>query len=177
MMDRVMRQFVLLLILAIAGTGHAQLVELHDSGDSVPLEPYIVNLLAGDDDAGVLKGLRFPLVSSLQRSVLPMDGARVFEPKWLTQDIFVIGTDEHSLAWLNFNHAAMQQLGARGIVVAAANEAEFKLAQRVAKPILLAPAISPWLEQRLRRAGVDVYPVLIRRDGTAHQIVGGAAWR
>lgn len=164
--------FAAMALAASAGSVHAQLVVLHDSGKAVPLEPYISYMLAGTDQPGVLAGLRFPLRSGLSRGLLQRDGIRAFDARWLTQSVFVMGTDPHSLNWLEFNQTRLQQLRAWGLVVASGSEHEFKRAQEIAGPIPLAPAISPWMEAQLRRAGVGVYPVLIHANGTVHQRLG-----
>ncbi|RMX08138.1 integrating conjugative element protein [Corticibacter populi] len=164
------------LVFFLSMPSHAQqavLTQLHDSGRTVPLEPYMAYMVAGDDQDGVLPGLRFPLVTALHRGVLPQDGLQVFDAQWMTQDVFLIGTDEDSLLWLRYNKQRLEQLGAWGVVVASQDEPAFKVAQAEAAPLALAPATSRWLEQQLLRAGSSVYPVLLRRDGTVQQILKG----
>lgn len=149
------------------------LTQLHDSGRTVPFEPYLAYMVAGDDQDGVLTGLRFPLVSPMHRGVLPQENLKVFDAQWMTQDVFLIGTDEDSLLWLRFNKPRLEALGAWGLVVASQDAHAFKQAQEQAAPLALAPATSYWLQQQLMHAGVQVYPVLLRRDGSVQQILRG----
>ncbi|WP_404299138.1 PFL_4695 family integrating conjugative element protein [Alicycliphilus denitrificans] len=145
---------------------------VHDSGRSVPLAPYVAQLVGDADDPGVLEGLRFPFGAGLLRSgVLAQDGVQVFDPAWLTQSMFVLAADELSLRWLAFNHDKLVQLQAVGIVVQAGSPVAFKVLQRMASPLRLAPETSSWLSQRLVDVGAGVYPVLVHSTGKAHQIL------
>ncbi|WP_254303013.1 DUF2859 domain-containing protein [Comamonas thiooxydans] len=92
---------------------------IHDSGKSVPLAPYVAQIVGGTDEANVLDGLRFPFRSQLRGGVLKQDGVQVFNGQWLTQPMFVIGADDASLRWVAFNHKKLIQLNAVGIVVQA----------------------------------------------------------
>lgn len=145
---------------------------VHDSGRSVPLAPYVAQLVGDADDPGVLEGLRFPFGAGLLRSgVLAQDGVQVFDPTWLTQPMFVLAADELSLRWLAFNHDKLVQLGAVGIVVQAGSPVAFKALQRMAQPLRLAPETGTWLSQQLATVGAGVYPILVHSTGKAHQIL------
>ena len=76
---------------ALAGV---ELEMIHDSGKSVPLAPYVAQIVGGTDEANVLDGLRFPFRSQLRGGVLKQDGVQVFNGQWLTQPMFVIGADD-----------------------------------------------------------------------------------
>ncbi len=144
---------------------------LYDSGKAVPMAPYLNYLVAGVDQSGVMADLRFPLRSRLRPGVLDAPGRRVFDSQWLVQPMFLIGSDQGSMGWLKLNHERLQAMHAWGVVVDAPNETAFKILQRAADGISLAPAQGPWLDAQLLQAGVSVYPVLIQNDGTARQIL------
>lgn len=145
---------------------------IHDSGRSVPLAPYVAQLVGDADDPGVLDGMRFPFGAGRLRSgVLAQEGVQVFDPTWLTQPMFVLAADELSMRWLAFNHDKLVQLQAVGIVVQAGSPVAFKALQRMAAPLRLAPETGSWLSQRLVQAGAGVYPVLVHSTGKAHQIL------
>ena len=147
-------------------------VVIHDSGRSVPLAPYVAQLVGSADDPGVLEGLRFPFGARLLRSgVLPQEGVQVFNSHWMTQPIFVLAADDLSLRWLAFNHDKLVQMQAVGIVVQAGSPMAFKALQRMAAPLRLAPETGTWLSQRLADVGAGVYPVLVHSTGKAHQIL------
>lgn len=146
---------------------------LHDSGRSVPLSPYLAQLVGDADAPGVLDGIPFPLRTSLQSAVLPQDGTQVFDPTWLTQPMFVVAADEISMRWLAFNHDKLVQLQAVGIVVQAANPRAFNALHKLALPLHLTAETSPWLASRLHQAGAGVYPLLVQTNGRVFQILEG----
>ena len=63
------------------------------------------------------------------------------------------------------HQAALQRMGAAGIVVSAADEAAFKALQRAAPALPLGSVQGAWLEGRLLARGIKAYPVLIGLDG------------
>lgn len=140
---------------ALAGV---ELEMIHDSGKSVPLAPYLAQIVGGTDEANVLDGLRFPFRSQLRGGVLKQDGVQVFNGQWLTQPMFVIGADDASLRWVAFNHKKLIQLNAVGIVVQAATPSAFKLLQQVASPLQLAPDTGAFLANTLIAKGAPVFP-------------------
>lgn len=152
----------------------AQLPQVvYDSGRSVPLAPYVAQLVGDADDPAGIDERLFPLRTSLQSAVLPLDGLQVFEPTWLTQPMFVLAADDISIRWLAFNHAKLLQLNAVGIVVKSSSAAAFRALQKMAAPLPLAPETSSWLAARLHKAGAGVYPVLVQTNGQVFQILGG----
>jgi integrating conjugative element protein (TIGR03765 family) len=151
------------------------LVTIYDSGESLPMAPYISHLLAGNDQPGVLPGLVFPLRSQLRPAVLAADQVQVFAPRWMTQPVFVVGDDDISLKWLRHNEGKLRHMGAWGLVVQARDARHFKGMQKLFEGMPLAPVQSPWLEQRLIKKGAGVFPLLIQADGVARQIVPSQA--
>lgn len=147
--------------------GGAALRTLDAGGASVPIDPYFSYLIAGQEQPGVLQGLRFPMLSQLVPGVLAARSGPVLDARWLTQPIFVVGADAGSQAWLRRHHAALRRLGASGVVVAAESAEAFKQVQRAADGLPIAPALGSWLTGRLLAAGVRVVPVLIELDGHA----------
>lgn len=153
---------------AVAGT---ELDVIHDSGHSVPLAPYVAQLVGGPEDAAVVDGLRFPFGGTLKPGVLQRDGLPVFSSKWLTQPVFVVAADELSMRWVAFNHSKLIQLNAVGVVVQAASPLAFKSLQRLASPLHLAPDTGAFLASKLGSAGAGVFPLLVHSDGRAFQIL------
>ena len=147
------------------------LTVIHDSGRAIPHAPYLTYLTAGHGGSGVLPGFRFPIRARLGAGVLHQDAIEVFDAQWLTQPMFVLGTDRASVLWLKHNRARLSAMGAWGVVIAAPDAPSFKTLQGFAEGIPLAPSQGPWLDRRLAKAGVNAYPVLIGTDGRAHQIL------
>ena len=169
------------LALQVLGAGaHAQglapvsqpLEVVHDSGRSVPLSPYLAQLVGDADDPGALAGVPFPFMTRHLRSgVLPQDGVRVFDAAWMTETTFVIAADDLSMRWLAFNHDKLVQAQAVGIVVQARTPAAYQAMQRLARPMRLAQDSGAWLSERLAATGAGVYPLVVHTDGRAYQIL------
>ena len=128
-----------------------------------------IDVLPGEEQPGVMSGLRFPMTSRLEPGIFEGRSRQALDPRWLTQPIFVIAAEPDSLVWLQRNRAALHAMSATGVVVSAVNEEAFKIIQREAKGLPVAPALDPWLQDRLMAAGVNVVPVLIQIDGHASQ--------
>lgn len=145
---------------------------IHDSGRSVPLTPYVAQLIGDADDPTGIDARLFPIRSSLKSSVLTTEGLQVLDPTWLTQPMFVLAADDVSVRWLAYNHTKLLQLNAVGIVVQSPSAKAFKALQKMAMPLHLAPESSPWLASRLHQAGAGVYPLLVQTNGRVFQILG-----
>ncbi len=148
-----------------------ELTVIHDSGHAIPLAPYLSYLTAGSGQPGVLPDFQFPILARITAGVLTKEDVAVFEARWLTQPMFVLGADQASALWLRHNHARLSAMGAWGVVIAAPYKASFKALQQFAEGIPLAPSQGAWLGERLAGAGVNAYPVLIGTDGRARQIL------
>ncbi|MFN3493257.1 MAG: PFL_4695 family integrating conjugative element protein [Hydrogenophaga sp.] len=159
----------------------AGLVVIAEAGPSVPVTPYLGHLLAGRDQPGVLPGVKFPLSSQLQAD--PVAAARdtaartaaVFNPAWMVQPIFVLGTDTPSREWLQRHRHSLLSQGATGVVVQAGSEREFKAMQSMVPELTLIPAVGPWLEKTLMAAGVSHYPLWVDTRGVVHSAPDMAA--
>ena len=148
-----------------------QLTVIHDSGHAIPLAPYLSYLTAGSGQPGVLPDFQFPIRAPITAGVLTTEDIVVFEARWLTQPMFVLGADQASALWLRHNHERLSAMGAWGVVIAAPDKASFKALQQFSEGIPLAPSQGSWLGGRLAEAGVNAYPVLIGTDGRARQIL------
>lgn len=163
-----------LLLVCAPSVAWAGLNVIADAGPSVPVAPYLGHLLSGQNQPGVLPGVRFPLITHLKAD--PEMAAQeagaitspVFNPAWVVQPIFVLGTDANSLRWLHHHRPALIAQGATGVVVHATSERDFKTLQSTATELTLIPAVGPWLEQTLLAAGVKHYPIWIDAQGRVH---------
>ncbi len=142
-----------------------------DAGPAVPASPYFSFLIAGEDQDGVLKGVRFPMISQLRPEPLGQASPAVLDSRWMTQPIFVIGADERSYAWLQQHAQDLRRSGAAGLVLSAANVEAFKRVQRLASQhnLPIAPGPDQWLEQQLMDHGVGVMPLVIGLDGRVQE--------
>ena len=142
-----------------------------DAGPAVPASPYFSFLIAGEEQAGVLQGVVFPMVSRLRPAPLAGASPAVLDGRWMTQPIFVIGADARSHDWLERHAEALRQSGAAGLVLSAPSAEAFKRVQRLASQhnLPLAPGPDPWLEQQLIDHGVGVVPLVIGLDGRVQE--------
>lgn len=76
--------------------------------------------------------------------------------------LFLVGDDDRSHAWLRQHHAALQALGAVGLVVNVTSPADLDALRRQAPGLTLSPVSGDDLAQRL---GLRHYPVLITATG------------
>jgi integrating conjugative element protein (TIGR03765 family) len=152
-----------------------ELQVIYDSGQSVPASPYLGYLIgqpdaAHDGHAGdeVMQGLRFPIVSRLKPGLLDRE-RKVFDARWLTQPVFIVGADARSLRWLRANRTRLNAISAWGLVAQAASNGDFRGIQAIAPELRYAPSVGHWLDDHLMAAGVAVYPLLIDTGGVARQ--------
>lgn len=170
-MRRFSRMLVRLLLVALTAlplaSPCADLIVIHDGAGSVPLGTYYGHLVAGVDQPGVLPGTKFPLVTRLKPGQLAgINVAKgLFEAHWLAHPIFVLGTDVLSFQWMQLHRQTLTELGASGLVIEASSETDFKDLQSFAGGLSLAPVRGDWLEQKLKSAGITVYPLVVMPDG------------
>lgn len=163
----------------VAGVAQAAPVEaVFDSGRSIPIQPYLAVPGSSPEAAGSESGAErsgvpppvFPVTSSLRRGVLAHE-VPVFDRSLLTQALVVTGTDRHSMAWLLLHRARLAAIDAKVVVVQAHAPQHLALARSMLPGLPIVLRNSRWIEDRLRAAGADVYPLLIGTDGKARQIL------
>lgn len=157
---------------AIADMQPEALQQVFAGDDSVPAAPYFAALIAGDEQDGVGEGYRFPMQSQLlQPGVLTAEGLPVFNPKWMTQTLAVVGDDSASLKWLALHQKRLASLNTTVLVVSAQSEQSFKDLQKLVSGLPIVPDTGVWLQCRLVAARVPVYPLFIGLDGRARQVI------
>jgi integrating conjugative element protein (TIGR03765 family) len=134
----------------------------------VPVGPLLAQA-AADASPGAAVEVVYPV-----RTPGLVPGRLVGQPRWphaqwLTQPLFLVGADEASRRWLRRHRAALQAMGASGLLVQARSAADLAAVQQEAPGILIAAAASPWLLARLRELNAAVLPLLIRADGVLTQ--------
>lgn len=151
--------------------GNAPLIPI-DAGPGVPVSTYYGHLMPGENQP--LAEIELPIVSRLVPGRLKASRQPVLEAKWLTQPVFLIGTDPASLDWLQHHGAALRRLGATGIVMAAPDPAALQRALKLAgeQALTLSPGPDHWLEDKLIAKGAGVLPLLIDLEGRATQEPG-----
>lgn len=182
---------MLVLTWALAAQGAAQpLPVAHDAGAAVPVAPYLLAVLAPQEDSGAGgtasdpaaedgPSRSAPLAAPYPVSTPGMFPARLMgaprwpDAQWLTQPVILLGTDPASAAWLTQHRDRLLALRAAALVVQAASAAEFQRLQRLAPGLAMAPLPSPWLAARLAHLGAAVLPLAMLPDGTLTQDLAG----
>ena len=157
---------------ALAAPRAAEQPKVIDAGPAVPVSVYTSQLVAGEDQTGVLEGITFPIRSRLKPGRL-LRPVRVLDAAWMTQPILLLGSDPASEGFLKQHSARLNAMTTVGLVLNAESPAAFKHLQRLAQPLPLAPGPDGWLENELVSRGVTVLPILIQLDGVAVQHMGG----
>lgn len=165
-------------VLALSASGsllaHPPLIVVEDRGGTTSALPYYraLNLRPSSDPAeaptiqvpqppkrGVSEANMLPVRSAL---LTPGDVApQVIQAPGLAP-LFLVGDDDRSHAWLRQHHAALQALGAVGLVVNVASPTGLDALRRQVPGLTLSPVSGDDLAQRL---GLRHYPVLITATG------------
>ena len=113
-----------------------------------------------------MEGQKFPIRTMLKPGRL-LGPVKVLDDRWMTQPILILGDDPASVTVLKQHNKALHDMGVTALVLSAKTPQTFKVVQRAAQAVAVAPGPDSWLEQLLVSKGVTVYPVLIRLDGMA----------
>lgn len=162
-----------LLLWALAA--HAQpLPVAHDAGPGVPIGQHLAPVLVPLDRSGATALVQFPVHTPGLAPGRLVGSPRWPESQWLTQPVFLVGTDAGSRRWLQQHRHHLREMQAAGLVVQAPSDAAFQRLQALAEGLPLAPAPAPWLSQRLAALHAAVLPLLMLPDGTLTQRPAGA---
>jgi integrating conjugative element protein (TIGR03765 family) len=149
--------------------GSAKPVIIHDTGNTVPSVQYLSHVLHGTDRDDESPLVSFPVsTKNMTPGDLRQQGKRLPNAQWMTQPVFILGSDPLSRSWLVHNNVALSRLQAAGIVVSVPDAQTFKELQRIST-VPLAPAPAPALVLALRQIGVKVYPIVVLTDGVVTQ--------
>lgn len=154
--------------------GAQPLPVVHDAGPGVPIGALLAPVLAPQERSGASPLVQFPV-----RTPGLVPGRLAGRPRWpdaqwLTQPVFVIGSDAGSRRWLQQHRHQLLEMQAAGLVVQAPDDAAFQQLRVLGDGLTLAPAPAPWLSQRLAALRAAVLPLLMLPDGTLTQRPDGA---
>lgn len=161
-----MRGFLLLLCaLGCLGVqARAPLTVIYDSGDTLPLAPYLPKPTSPErrdqSDAEVLLPFALPITTPSMQS-----GKLTVTPKalqYLRRPLFLVGSDPLSRQWLAARRTQLVDIGAAGLLVEVPDEEALKAVLLLAKGLHLVPASAEGFAVEL---GLTHYPVLLSKDG------------
>ncbi|MDR0770556.1 MAG: integrating conjugative element protein [Burkholderiales bacterium] len=162
---------ILLLILFGGSAKAASLTVVEDHG-GVSALPYYERLQPNPQNSNIREAK--PIVQQgpvTEAQMLPVVSrklspgrfaARTNNAGGLIQPLFLVGTDELSVAWLKQRGAALREIGAVGLVVNVSDASSLAALRKVADGLTLIPASGDDIAGLLN---IDHYPVLITRTG------------
>ncbi|MDE0412560.1 MAG: integrating conjugative element protein [Gammaproteobacteria bacterium] len=166
----------------------AELVVIHDSGQTRPLEPLLDPLLSDapqpdeifraegspspDLDPGHISGegmltqllpVRSPgLQPGALVDTVPAPGVRTRLAQANPRPFFLVGSDPFSLRWLVANAKTLRETGAAGLLVQAETVEDVRRVGEAGWELSITPGSGNDLARAL---GIRRYPILITRDG------------
>ena len=167
---------LLLAVALLSPHAEAEPLVLHDSGQTIPIDPFMeplrpkpqqqpvpapaARLTAGNYGLPVQTPSMTPgQVAS--RSLPALQGKMVG-----ARPLFLIGADQWSLQWLQQNQAQLSELQAVGMVVEVERDSDLQILRQAAGSLPLMPASA---EALARELGLQHYPVLIAPPGVIAQ--------
>lgn len=180
-----MRQFYLVMVLMAHAilcvlsipTANAQTaaIVIHDSGQTLPIAPYLAPLYAEQVPARRRSSANPPLqVATPMSAMFPLKTTKLSPGKisptnvkmLMPMPIFVVGDDPQSRAWMTRNSKVLFELQATGIVVQAATEDNFWALRNAYPALRMVPSHG---DDLYRTFGLNAYPFLIKTDGEVVQ--------
>ena len=157
--------FGLLCLLLCLGT-HARepLTVIYDSGDTLPLEPYLPKRAPQEktttQDANRQLPFKLPITTP---SMQP--GKVTVTPKalrYLQRPLFLLGSDQKSRDWLAEKRELLIRIGAVGLLIEARDRQEIEAVLTIAEGLRLVPASAEGFATKL---GLSHYPILLSKEG------------
>lgn len=146
----------------------------HDAGPGVPIGAHLAPVLAPQERSGASQLVQFPVRTPGLAPGRLAGAPRWPDAQWLTQAVFLVGSDAGSRRWLQQHRRRLLDMQAAGLVVQVPDDAAFQRLQALAEGLPLGPASAPWLSQRLAALHAAVLPLLMLPDGTLTQRPGSA---
>lgn len=155
---------LLCLLLCLGAHAREPLTVIYDSGDTLPLEPYLPKRAPQEKVTTQKKNgqLAFNLPITTP-SMQP--GKAMVTPKalrYLQQPLFLVGADQVSRDWLAERREQLIQLGAVGLLVEAKDRQEVEAVLAIAEGLRLVPASAEGFAAKL---GLTHYPILLSKEG------------
>ena len=161
-----MRMLCGLLCLVLYSGVHAKepLTVIYDSGDTMPLEPYLPKRAPQEKENAQNTQRQLPF--SLPITTPSMQPGKVTAtPKalrYLQRPLFLVGADQASRDWLAGRREQLIRLGAVGLLVEAKDRQEIEAVLAIAEGLRLVPASAEGFAAEL---GLSHYPILLSKEG------------
>ena len=155
---------IMCFLLCVGVDAREPLTVIYDSGDTLPLEPYLPKRAPREE--ATLQEKKDQLPFNLPITTPSMQpGKATVTPKalrYLQRPLFLVGADQVSKDWLAEKREQLVRIGAVGLLVEAKDRQEVEAVLKIAEGLRLVPASA---ESFATQLGLTHYPILLSKEG------------
>jgi integrating conjugative element protein (TIGR03765 family) len=155
---------IMCFLLCVGVDAREPLTVIYDSGDTLPLEPYLPKRAPREE--AKLQEKKDQLPFNLPITTPSMQPGKVtVTPKalrYLQRPLFLVGADQASKDWLAEKRELLARIGAVGLLVEAKDRQEVEAVLKIAEGLRLVPASA---ESFATQLGLTHYPILLSKEG------------
>ncbi len=155
---------LLCLLLCLGAHAREPLTVIYDSGDTLPLEPYLPKRAPQEETTTQDTNRQLPFKLPITTPSM-QPGKVTVTPKalrYLQRPLFLVGSDQKSRNWLAEKREQLIRIGAVGLLVEAKDRQEVEAVLAIAEGLRLVPASAEGFAAKL---GLSHYPVLLSKEG------------
>ena len=155
---------LLCLLLCLGAHAREQLTVIYDSGDTLPLEPYLPKRAPQEETTTQDTNRQLPFKLPITTPSM-QPGKVTVTPKalrYLQRPLFLVGSDQKSRNWLAEKREQLIYIGAVGLLVEAKDRQEVEAVLTIAEGLRLVPASAEGFATKL---GLSRYPILLSKEG------------
>lgn len=155
---------LLCLLLCLGAHAREPLTVIYDSGDTLPLAPYLPERAAQEKTTAQDAKRQLPFNLPITTPSMKL-GKVTVTPKalrYLQRPLFLVGADQESQDWLAKKREQLIRIGAVGLLVEAKDRQEIEAVLAIAEGLRLVPASA---ESFATKLGLSHYPILLSKEG------------
>ena len=155
---------IMCFLLCVGVDAREPLTVIYDSGDTLPLEPYLPKRAPREKVTHQEKKDQLPFNLPITTPSM-QPGKATVTPKalrYLQRPLFLVGADQMSRDWLAEKRDQLVRIGAVGLLVEAKDRQEVEAVLKIAEGLRLVPASADGFATQL---GLTHYPILLSKEG------------
>ena len=155
---------IMCFLLCVCVDAREPLIVIYDSGDTLPLEPYLPKRAPREEATRQEKKDQLPFNLPITTPSM-QPGKATVTPKalrYLQRPLFLVGADQASKNWLAEKRELLVRIGAVGLLVEAKDRQEVEAVLKIAEGLRLVPASA---ESFATQLGLTHYPILLSKEG------------
>lgn len=155
---------IMCFLLCVGVDAREPLTVIYDSGDTLPLEPYLPKRAPPEETTLQEKKDQLPFNLPITTPSM-QPGKATVTPKalrYLQRPLFLVGADQMSRDWLAEKRDQLVRIGAVGLLVEAKDRQEVEAVLKIAEGLRLVPASADGFATQL---GLTHYPILLSKEG------------